>query len=275
MGGKKKRKGFNSNLFFFSISSHRRPAWNVFFDKTEPYLTFNYIMEGSSTTGDGYVPSPTTGTQQQQQEDCSILSPTLADILSDDRILRFYQCVKDIKTQGSPKQTSAMFFALCHALGDTVSFLKVPNMSKIMFRQEQQIFAVNVSGTQHDTVQMFNNQQQQPMPIDPIKMNTTGGPQNAGSTAGLMHDVDSTHTSNLFSATAADGSPQHLLQAALSSVGHGLHDPVQQQQQQQAPAPVTAASKRKNAIKNDDGTIVPKRAKKASPRDKEYAVRRK
>ncbi|KAI8079235.1 hypothetical protein BDF21DRAFT_419722 [Thamnidium elegans] len=213
-------------------------------------------MEGSSTAGDGYVPSPTN----PQQEDCSILSPTLADILSDDRILRFYQCVKDIKTQGSPKQTSAMFFALCHALGDTVSFLKVPNMSKIMFRQEQQIFAVNVSGTQHDTVQIFNQQQQtNDMPMDPIKM--------AGSTAGLMHDVDSTHTSNLFSATAADGSPQHLLQAALSSVGHGLPDhsaPVQ---------PPTAASKRKNA-KNEDGTAPPKRAKKASPRDKEYAVRR-
>lgn len=214
-------------------------------------------MEGSSTTGDGYVPSPTNA----QQEDCSILSPTLADILSDDRILRFYQCVKDIKTQGSPKQTSAMFFALCHALGDTVSFLKVPNMSKIMFRQEQQIFAVNVSGTQHDTVQIFNQQQQtNDMPMDPIKM--------AGSTAGLMHDVDSTHTSNLFSATAADGSPQHLLQAALSSVGHGLPDhstPV---------LPATPASKRKNA-KNEDGTAPPKRAKKASPRDKEYAVRRK
>ncbi|RCI00692.1 hypothetical protein CU098_011902, partial [Rhizopus stolonifer] len=91
---------------------------------------------------------------EQQEEECSILSPTLADILSDDRILRFYQCVKDIKTQNSPKQTAAMFFALCHALGDSVSFLKVPNMSKIMFRQEQQIFGVNVSGTQHD---MFHN----------------------------------------------------------------------------------------------------------------------
>src|SRR6478735_6408931 len=98
---------------------------------------------GSSTPGDNnnYVPSPNEGggnnpaAAAAQQEDCSILSPTLADILSDDRILRFYQCVKDIKTQSSPKQTAAMFFALCHALGDSVSFLKVPNMSKIMFRQ--------------------------------------------------------------------------------------------------------------------------------------------
>lgn len=223
---------------------------------------------GSSTPGDGYVPSPTTSAPNQQ-EDCSILSPTLADILSDDRILRFYQCVKDIKTQGSPKQTSAMFFALCHALGDTVSFLKVPNMSKIMFRQEQQIFAVNVSGTQHDTVQLFN-QQQNPnndMPLDPIKM--------AGSTAGLMHDVDSTHTSNLFSAAAADGSPQHLLQAALSSVAHSMPDQ-QQMNNVPAPAPTTTTNKRKtNTVKNDDGTVTTKRAKKASPRDKEYAVRRK
>lgn len=215
---------------------------------------------GSSAPGDGYVPSPTSSAPTQQ-EDCSILSPTLADILSDDRILRFYQCVKDIKTQGSPKQTSAMFFALCHALGDTVSFLKVPNMSKIMFRQEQQIFAVNVSGTQHDTVQLFQ-QPNNEMPMDPIKM--------AGSTAGLMHDVDSTHTSNLFSAAAADGSPQHLLQAALSSVAHAMPD-----QQQIAPPPALPATttKRKTA-KNEDGTVV-KRAKKASPRDKEYAVRRK
>lgn len=45
-------------------------------------------------------------------DDCIFLSPTLADILSDDRILRFYQCVKDIKTQRSPMQTAAMFFAL-------------------------------------------------------------------------------------------------------------------------------------------------------------------
>lgn len=211
----------------------------------------------------------TAADNQQPQEDCSILSPTLADILSDDRILRFYQCVKDIKTQGSPKQTGSMFFALCHALGDTVSFLKVPNMSKIMFRQEQQIFAVNVAGTQHDTV-MFQQQHQSQDPLqqpqlqhhqqdgsslEPIKM--------AGAAAGIMHDVDSTHSSNLFSAAAADGSPQHLLQAALASVTAPHVEP--------RPAPA-ATSKRKNNAENKDGT---KRAKKASPRDKEYAVRRK
>ncbi|GAN05094.1 hypothetical protein MAM1_0082c04563 [Mucor ambiguus] len=222
---------------------------------------------------DSYASAATDS--QQQQEDCSILSPTLADILSDDRILRFYQCVKDIKTQGSPKQTGSMFFALCHALGDTVSFLKVPNMSKIMFRQEQQIFAVNVAGTQHDTVifqqqhqaqdqlqqpqlqhhQPPHQQQQDGSSLEPIKM--------AGATAGIMHDVDSTHSSNLFSAAAADGSPQHLLQAALASVTAPHVEP--------RPAPATT-SKRKNNAENKDGT---KRAKKASPRDKEYAVRRK
>lgn len=245
---------------------------------------------GNSTPGDNYVPSPNEGggnnpaaaAAAAQQEDCSILSPTLADILSDDRILRFYQCVKDIKTQGSPKQTAAMFFALCHALGDTVSFLKVPNMSKIMFRQEQQIFAVNVSGTQHDTVHMFDNQQQQqqqPLPAtsDITAMDNTSGA--AAAASGLLHDVDSTHnsnSSNIFSASATDGSPQHLLQAALSSVTQALPDQ-QQQQQQITPAAntVTTASKKRNAAaKNDDGTVTTKRAKKASPRDKEYGVRR-
>jgi hypothetical protein len=221
-----------------------------------------------STAGDGYVPSPAAANAANQQEDCSILSPTLADILSDDRILRFYQCVKDIKTQGEPKQTAAMFFALCHALGDTVSFLKVPNMSKIMFRQEQQIFAVNVSGTQHDTVQLFNQQQ----PTNDTTQNNEL-PINTANTAGILHDVDSTQSSNLFSATAADGSPQHLLQAALSSVTHSMAD--QQPQQVAVTAAPTTTSKRKtNTVKNEDGTVTVKRAKKASPRDKEYGVRR-
>lgn len=227
------------------------------------------VVEGGSATPTAYSPSSTPNQQPAgQQEDCSILSPTLADILSDDRILRFYQCVKDIKTQGSPKQTAAMFFALCHALGDTVSFLKVPNMSKIMFRQEQQIFAVNVSGTQQDMVQF--NQQQAPPPPPVIQQPMIHDQEN-----NLMHDVDSTQSNNnIFAATTADGSPQHLLQAALSSV-HGITaDHIQQQQQQAVPVPTTAVattstSKRKNA-ENKDGS---KRAKKASPRDKEYAVR--
>ncbi|RCI04931.1 hypothetical protein CU098_010107 [Rhizopus stolonifer] len=227
---------------------------------------------GTTSQEAGYVQSPNQQTQQQQQqptqttqEDCGILTPTLADILSDDRILRFYQCVKDIKTQGLPSQTGSMFFALCHALGDTVSFLKVPNMSKIMFRQEQQIFAVNVAGTQHDTFQQ-NPPPPPPQAMAPMSDNNSADmPLMAGGTADLMHDVGSTHTSHLFSAAGADGSPQHLLQAALASVTpHAVSGPVVHQ----VPAPTT--SKRKNN-ENKDGT---KRAKKSSPRDKEYAVRR-
>lgn len=209
-------------------------------------------MDSGSTPQEGYVPSPV---EQQAQEDCGVLTPTLADILSDDRILRFYQCVKDIKTQNSPNQTAAMFFALCHALGDTVSFLKVPNMSKIMFRQDQQIFAVNVAGTQQDAVQNFRsteNSQDQPIQFD---SNTTG----------LMHDVDSTHSSNLFSAAAADGSPQQLLQAALASVASHVENA-------QHTVAESSTSKRKSAA-NKDGTT--KKYKKASPRDKQYVVRRK
>jgi hypothetical protein len=203
-------------------------------------------MDSGSTPQEEYVLSP-----QPAEEDCDVLSPTLADILSDDRILRFYQCVKDIKTQNSPNQTAAMFFALCHALGDTVSFLKVPNMSKIMFRQDQQIFAVNVAGTQQDSVQNF---QPPSTSTQPVQFDTMG----------LMHDVDSSHNSNLFTADASDGSPQQLLQAALASVASHV-----EQQQQTIPE---SSSKRKVAT-NKEGTT--KKYKKSSPRDKQYAVRRK
>jgi hypothetical protein len=84
------------------------------------------------------------------QNDCNTLTPTLGDILSDDIILRFYQCVKDVKNQQSPKQTSAMFFALCHALGDSITFLKVPNVSKVLFHQQEQIYAVKIEETQSE-----------------------------------------------------------------------------------------------------------------------------
>ncbi|KAI8989267.1 hypothetical protein BDB01DRAFT_848450 [Pilobolus umbonatus] len=201
-------------------------------------------------------PLPTTA-----QDECSILSPTLADILSDDRILRFYQCVKDIKTQRSANQTAAMFFALCHALGDTVSFLKVPNMSKIMFRQESQIFAVNITGTQHEAVQLFHNND---ISIDPFKVPhsavptaSVAGPTNNANT--LLHDVDSSRTSNLFSAVTNNSSSQQIIQAALASVTSAV-------------APLNEnVSKRKS---NTDPKTGLKRPKKASPRDKEYAVRR-
>ncbi|KAI7865726.1 hypothetical protein BDF14DRAFT_1822722 [Spinellus fusiger] len=183
------------------------------------------------------------------QEECNILSPTLADILSDDRILRFYQCVKDIKTQRSPKQTAAMFFALCHALGDTVSFLKVPNMAKIMFRQEQQIFAVNVTGTQHDTVQLFQANPSDLPALDPLKMENPP----------MLHTTGGVVDQNLFS---APGEPtQHLLQAALASVT--------------TPSVVAGQNPEPTSLRRKMDKETPqKRAKKASPRDKEYPVRR-
>lgn len=228
-------------------------------------------METGSSAQDGYVQSPNQQQQQQQPQELQDLSPTLADILSDDRILRFYQCVKDIKTQRSPEQTAAMFFALCHALGDAVSFVKIPPMPKIMFRQEQQLFAVNVAGTQHDTMQLF--QQHPPNDQNTTQSNNISQPQLvAGITSGLMHDVGSAHTSNLFSAAAADSSPQHLLQAALASVNVDHHQ-LSQQVASQRPAPAATTTSKRKTNENKDGT--PKRAKKASPRDKEYAVRRK
>ncbi|KAG1052611.1 hypothetical protein G6F43_005256 [Rhizopus delemar] len=201
-------------------------------------------------------PSPLPPSNEQEEE-CSILSPTLADILSDDRILRFYQCVKDIKTQSSPKQTAAMFFALCHALGDSVSFLKVPNMSKIMFRQDQQIFGVNVAGTQHDMFQNTVPQEQQQHNNIPMTI--------ADNTTNLMHEVDSSHGStNLFTATAADN--QHILQAALASVTAAAAAA------STPPDMTTTTTTAKRRIQEGKGTT--KRAKKASPRDKEYVVRR-
>ncbi|KAI8979811.1 hypothetical protein BDF20DRAFT_807329, partial [Mycotypha africana] len=220
--------------------------------------------------------------EEEQQQDCSILSPTLADILSDDRILRFYQCVKDIKTQGHPRQTAAMFFALCHALGDTVSFLKVPNMNKIMFRQEQQIFGVNIAGVQQEGI----FQQSQPQPMSPAHMGTPTAPpqQNmafAGGSAALVphqtpqQDINHAHN-DYYSNPMMDNSPQHLLQAALSAVHAQLNNNLHATQQQashtlanQAGAPVL--SKRRNTQDNKDGS---KRTKKSSPRDKEYSVRR-
>ncbi|RCH91656.1 hypothetical protein CU097_001999 [Rhizopus azygosporus] len=199
---------------------------------------------------------PSPPTSQDQEEECSILSPTLADILSDDRILRFYQCVKDIRTQNSPKQTAAMFFALCHALGDSVSFLKVPNMSKIMFRQEQQIFGVNVAGTQHD---IFQSAVPPPPPEHNIPMAIADNTNTS-----LMHDVDSSHgTSNLFTATADN---QHILQAALASVTAAAAAAASN-----SSVPDTISTKRRG--QDLKGTTT-KRTKKASPRDKEYVVRR-
>ncbi|ORZ15603.1 hypothetical protein BCR42DRAFT_415533, partial [Absidia repens] len=258
-------------------------------------------------------PIPSAGLGQTE---CNIVSPTLADILSDDRILRFYQCVKDIKLQQSPQQTSAMFFALCHALGDSVSFLKVPNMNKIMFRQEEQIFAVNVAGT--SSTQSFNdtNQQQQQSPnvnmdttisttlsgqltphsssiflpqMTPSSDNlttTTSATDNSAAASPYHHDhhqqqpqnanCNNHATPNTLAAAAAAAAnffsvsdqSQHLIQAALSSVGtHGTGAPAVHN----AVVPQTASNTTGGVKRRGNAE---KRSKKPSPRDKEYAIRR-
>ncbi|CAO3584422.1 unnamed protein product [Absidia cylindrospora] len=243
-----------------------------------------------------------------------IVSPTLADILSDDRILRFYQCVKDIKLQQSPQQTSAMFFALCHALGDSVSFLKVPNMNKIMFRQDEQIFAVNVAGT--SATQSFNDTSQQQQQSPNVNMDTTistaeqpaphsssiflpqmtpssdtlttttSATDNSAASAPYHHDhhqqqpqntnCNSHATSNTLAAAAAAAAnffsvsdqSQHLIQAALSSVGtHGTGAPAVHN----AVVPPTASNTTSGVKRRGNAE---KRSKKPSPRDKEYAIRR-
>lgn len=135
-------------------------------------------------------------------------------------------------------------------------------MPKIMFRQDHQIFAANVAGTQQDTVQIFQNTNN-PTPTQQSAVQL----DIAGNTAELMQQEQTAHSSpNLFSAEA-DSAPQHLLQAALTSVtSHVESTPLVD-----TPTPLAPSTKRK--YQHKDGT--PKRTKKASPRDKEFAVRRK
>jgi hypothetical protein len=84
--------------------------------------------------------------------DYSLLSPNLSDILNDDQVLKFYQSVKDIKAQQSPSKTAAMFFAFCHALNQQTTFLKVPNLNRLLFRQDEKCYAVDVAGTGQESV---------------------------------------------------------------------------------------------------------------------------
>lgn len=84
--------------------------------------------------------------------DYSLLSPNLSDILNDDHILKFYQSVKEIKSQQSPTKTAAMFFALCHAMNQQTTFLKVPNLNRLLFRQDDKCYAVDVAGTGQESV---------------------------------------------------------------------------------------------------------------------------
>lgn len=178
-----------------------------------------------------------------------------------------------------------MFFALCHALGDSVPFLKVPHMSKIMFRQEHQVYAVNIAGTQHDGFPVFSHATAgggDTMQYDQFKMAIAAAANQScaaatttpSSGAAMLQSVNAHHHPNFFAAAAAaaaagaDNPSQQLLQAALASVS--------------SPAPPTAAAavvdaaqalKRKpHVIPAKDGA---KKAKKASPRDKDYSVRSK
>ncbi|KAI8575094.1 hypothetical protein K450DRAFT_263330 [Umbelopsis ramanniana AG] len=89
--------------------------------------------------------------------DYSLLSPNLSDILNDDQVLKFYQSVKDIKAQQSPTKTAAMFFAFCHALNQQTTFLKVPNLNRLLFRQDEKCYSVDVTGTGQDNVDALSD----------------------------------------------------------------------------------------------------------------------
>ncbi|ORY93158.1 hypothetical protein BCR43DRAFT_444225 [Syncephalastrum racemosum] len=200
------------------------------------------------------------GQQLPAPDECIHVSPTLADILSDDRILRFYQCVKDIRTQQQPLQTAAMFFALCHALGESVMFLKLPHMPKIMFRQEQQLYSVNIAGAQQEPPPMLSTATSH----NPPSSSLTSPSENA-----MIHNVNSdSHTAaasaafQLFSDT--QNSSAQLIQAALASVAPNMVAP-------SSTTPTTQAPMRSLA---EAGPSTAKRPKKASPRDKDYDMRR-
>jgi hypothetical protein len=102
-------------------------------------------------TAQSQMTSPPTST------DYSLLSPNLSDILNDDQVLKFYQSVKDIKAQQSPTKTAAMFFAFCHALNQQTTFLKVPKLNRLLFRQDEKCYSVDVTGTGQDNVDTLSD----------------------------------------------------------------------------------------------------------------------
>lgn len=61
------------------------------------------------------------------------MSPHVEDILSHDLTLRFYTAVKEIKRQNNPHLLGDMFFALQHAIGDTVPWYKERNDHRAVF----------------------------------------------------------------------------------------------------------------------------------------------
>lgn len=233
-------------------------------------------QQSSATSHPSSGPSDLPQEQEQQlplADECINVSPTLADILSDDRILRFYQCVKDIRTQQQPLQTAAMFFALCHALGEGITFLKFPHMSKIMFRQEQQVYGVNIAGAQ-----------QEPSPM--LSTASTHNPP----TSSLSSPSDNTlfqniNNSNHAAAAAASAviqlfsgtqtSPAQLIQAALASVAPNTGAPSSTTPTTEAPMEPLVEAGPSTAVKRKSSIVTTaKRSKKATPRDKSYDTRR-
>ncbi|ORX56395.1 hypothetical protein DM01DRAFT_1345000 [Hesseltinella vesiculosa] len=199
------------------------------------------------------APAPaTTQPSDMTSIDCTVLSPTLHDVLSDPSMVRLYQDVKEIRMRRSPQATSVLFYAMCQAFGEDVTFLKVPNMNKIMFRQQSGIFAVNLNGQSAalDMEQMdaLVLQQQQHQHQQESSSHGSGPSSSDQSTLA----VAAAAAANLF----AISDSQQLLQAALSSVGtHG-----------------NGAFSHMEDLKRKRAED--KKPKRPSPRAKDFAVRR-
>jgi hypothetical protein len=180
----------------------------------------------------------------------------LGDILSDDIILRFYQCVKDVKNQQSPKQTSAMFFALCHALGDSITFLKVPNVSKVLFHQQEQIYAVKIEETQSEEALTHHLASI----VSPL---STGVSilQPAASTNDVVQQQAPIMTPKPGSSYSSITFSSSLSPSSYSSSPAITN-----------PTPTTASVGKR--LRPEKETAAAKRTKKPSPRDKLYSVRR-
>ncbi|RUP47228.1 hypothetical protein BC936DRAFT_145973 [Jimgerdemannia flammicorona] len=183
------------------------------------------------------------------------LQPNLADILNDDKILRLYQSVKEIKSQQSPKQTGQMFFAICHALGDSVYFLKIPDVNKILFRQDSQYFAVNLAGAQSDE---------------------RAGADPASGGLGVGVGAGAVAFANPGAAATPDGSfplDGMKLEHTTFAVQPPTAAPARMGEQTMffSNPPVAGTGKRKST---DDGKEQGKRGRKPGPRDKDYNARR-
>ncbi|KAI8874800.1 hypothetical protein K501DRAFT_211516 [Backusella circina FSU 941] len=214
-----------------------------------------------------------TATESQTHiypNECSTLTPTLGDILSDDIILRFYQCVKDVKNQQSPKQTSAMFFALCHALGDSVAFLKVPNVSKVLFHQQEQIYAVKVEETKSvDALTHYLASASTVSPLNTgisILQQATYISDQQQQQASPSNPPSSKYSSIVFSSTL---SPSSYSSSPSTTIPHTSTTSTTSTTTTTTATTISTAKR----PKPEKETVV-KRTKKPSPRDKLYSVRR-